>query len=186
MDVEATFVIIGGGIAGVCCAEQITFLCPEESVILISASSVVKSVTNLSQISKMLSTFEVKEKDCKEFASEFCNLKVVQGIANEVISNAHEVLLESGCKIKYQYLVLCHGASPKLIPNATSKKFVLGIRDTESVERFQTHLKGAKKLVIVGNGGIATELVHELQNIDIDWIIKDNSIGTYWVRHSKM
>ena len=30
---------------------------------------------------------------------------------------------------------------------------------------------------LIGNGGIATELVHELQNIDIDWIIKDNSIG---------
>ena len=51
---EATFVIVGGGIAGVSCVEQITYLCPDEPVILISASSVVKSVTNLSQISIIL------------------------------------------------------------------------------------------------------------------------------------
>ena len=106
---EATFVIVGGGIAGVSCVEQITYLCPDEPVILISASSVVKSVTNLSQISKLLSSFDVTEKDNSTFASEFANLKVIQGIVNEVDPEKREILLENDSKIKYKYLVLCHG-----------------------------------------------------------------------------
>ena len=37
--------------------------------------------------------------------------------------------------------------------------YVLGIRDTETVHSFQKKLASAKQIVIVGNGGIATELV---------------------------
>ena len=177
---EATFVIVGGGIAGVSCVEQITYLCPDEPVILVSASSVVKSVTNLSQISKLLSSFDVTEKDNSTFASEFANLKVIQGIVNEVDPEKREILLENDSKIKYKYLVLCQGAKPKLLPNV-DEKYVLGIRDTESVEKFQTYLKEARKIVIVGNGGIATELVHELQNVEIVWVIKDSSISATFV-----
>lgn len=36
---------------------------------------------------------------------------------------------------------------------------VTSIRDTESVVAFQQRLKGCERMVIVGNGGIATELV---------------------------
>ena len=36
---------------------------------------------------------------------------------------------------------------------------MLSIRDTESVKVFQQKLKGARRVVVVGNGGIATELV---------------------------
>jgi hypothetical protein len=36
--------------------------------------------------------------------------------------------------------------------------FVLGIRDTDSVKEFQEKLKTARRVVLVGNGGIATEL----------------------------
>lgn len=36
---------------------------------------------------------------------------------------------------------------------------VLSIRDTESVKKLQQKLKGARRTVVVGNGGIATELV---------------------------
>ena len=180
---EATFLIIGGGIAGVSCADQLSFHCPEEKIIMISASSVVKSVTNLCHISKMLSTFDVREKNCQEFASEYSNLSVIQGIVNEVLAAKREVILTNGTRIKYHYLVLCHGARPKLLPNYSidNNKFVLGIRDTESVDQFQTYLKDAKTVMVVGNGGIATEIVHELQDIDIIWAIKDDSISATFV-----
>ena len=35
-------VVVGGGIAGVCCAEELCRLCPEDTVILISASGTLK------------------------------------------------------------------------------------------------------------------------------------------------
>lgn len=45
------FVIIGGGIAGVTCAETLAALCPdEESITLLSASPLIKTVTNFNQV----------------------------------------------------------------------------------------------------------------------------------------
>ena len=51
---KVTFAIIGGGIAGVSCAEQLAYLAPEESILLISATSIVKKVTNLNRIAQIL------------------------------------------------------------------------------------------------------------------------------------
>ena len=42
---------------------------------------------------------------------------------------------------------------------ANENAHILGIRDTESVKKFQQKLKDARRLIVVGNGGIATELV---------------------------
>ena len=175
---NATFVVVGGGIAGVSCVEQLSLLCPEESIILVSATSVVKMVTNLCQMSQLLSTFDVQETDKSALENQFKQLKVVQGAVLEVDAERHELLLGSGVKIGYQFVILCHGARPKLCAN---DKFILGIRDTESVARFQDHLKGAKRIVIVGNGGIATEMVHELKNVEVVWVIKDASISATFV-----
>ena len=35
--------------------------------------------------------------------------------------------------------------------------------------------------MIVGNGGIATEIVHELENVDVVWAVKDSSISSVFV-----
>ena len=45
--------------------------------------------------------------------------------------------------------------------------------DTETVVNFQKRLKDARQVVLVGNGGIATELVCEIENCKIIWAIKD-------------
>jgi len=177
--IEATFVIIGGGIAGVSCAEQLTFLCPEEKILLISATSMIKRVTNLNMVSSILTTFDVEEKDAKDFDNEHPNLSVMQGMVKEINSEKFEIYLEDMKSIvRYKSVILCHGAKPKLL---SDEKYIFGIRDTESVQNFQDNLKGAKKIVIVGNGGIATEMVHELKNVEIVWVIKDNSIASTFV-----
>jgi hypothetical protein len=41
------------------------------------------------------------------------------------------------------------------------------------VVNFQKRLKDARQVVLVGNGGIATELVCEIENCKIIWSIKD-------------
>ena len=68
---------------------------------------------------------------------------------------------------RYAKLCLCHGARPKLLPEAEGVPQVMGIRDTESVRNFKAKLEGAARVVIVGNGGIATELVHELKGVEV-------------------
>ena len=158
---KVTFAIIGGGIAGVSCAEQLAYLAPEESILLISATSMVKKVTNLNRIAQILNTFDVEERDKEALENDHSNLNVLQGHVIEIDSKKREIILKSGEIICYQYVILCHGARPKLLSNDS---FIFGIRDTESVQKFQANLQGARKIVIVGNGGIATEMVHELRN----------------------
>ena len=90
------------------------------------------------------------------------------------------VITNANTEISYERLCLCHGARPKLFTPVMRPKlsqFVLGIRDTESVAAFQRKLQNAKRICIIGNGGIATEMIYELQAIDIVWAIKDDSIA---------
>lgn len=80
-------------------------------------------------------------------------------------------------------MCICTGGKPKLI--AENNPYVLGIRDTETVFNFQSKLKNAKQVLIVGNGGIATELVYEIENCNIVWVIKDKHIShTFFDAHS--
>ena len=46
----------------------------------------------------------------------------------------------------------------------------------ETVVDFQRKLSNARQIVLVGNGGIATELCYEIDNCKIVWAVKDNHI----------
>ncbi|CAH0557780.1 unnamed protein product [Brassicogethes aeneus] len=178
---EATFVVIGGGIAGVTCAESLAFLEPEESIILISESSLIKTVCNLYNITKTLANFDVVEQDSQSLTEKFRNVKVIHDTLLHIDDTNLYVETLSGVQIKYKYLCLCMGATPKLIKDAENIPQILGIRDTDSVERLQEKLEKSKKIAIVGNGGIASELVYKLQDVEVHWIIKDKHISATFV-----
>ena len=57
---------------------------------------------------------------------------------------------------------------------------MIGIRDTQTVISFQERLKNARQVVIVGNGGIATELVYEIENCKIIWVVKHEHISNVY------
>lgn len=59
----------------------------------------------------------------------------------------------------YDKLCLCNGVCPKVIVQNAN---VIGLRDNNSVEDLVCRLKKARKVVVVGNGGIALELIHEV------------------------
>ncbi|XP_055938282.1 pyridine nucleotide-disulfide oxidoreductase domain-containing protein 1-like isoform X2 [Argiope bruennichi] len=172
---ETTFAIIGGGIAGVSCAEQLAIEDPEGSVILISASPLVKVARNINKISERLEEFDVEEETHAYLEKCHPNCKVINSSAIEINDERHEIHLSNRQIVRYKRLCICSGAVPKVI--AKSSPFVLGIRDTETVEVFQKRLSAAKRVLIVGNGGIAIELVYEIENCQIIWAIKDKSVG---------
>jgi hypothetical protein len=59
--------------------------------------------------------------------------------------------------ISFEKLCICTGASPKIV---VSNPLVIAVRDTDTVEDLFCRLKTARTICIVGNGGIAVELVH--------------------------
>ncbi|XP_050463153.1 pyridine nucleotide-disulfide oxidoreductase domain-containing protein 1 [Cataglyphis hispanica] len=177
--IESTFVIVGGGIAGVSCAEGLSFLVPEESIILITASPLVKAVTNIVPLGKTLMHFDVEEKSATTLNEKYKMLKVIHDTVVKIDITGKLVEISNGKIISFKMLCLCTGAKPKLI--AENNNLVVGIRDTESVLQFSHKLKNAKRIIIVGNGGIATEIVHEIKGVEIIWVIKDKHISATFV-----
>lgn len=172
--------IIGGGIAGVSCIETLQFLCPDESIILITESSLIKTVTNLVPLAKSLTRFDIEERLATDALTG--NIKIITDRLVSINSVSNEIETEQNLKISYKYLCLCTGARPKLIRQAEKNgDYVIGIRDTESVLQFQQRIKNSKRIVIIGNGGIASEAVYELRNVAIDWVIKDQFISQTFV-----
>lgn len=175
---ESTFLVIGGGIAGVSCIETLTFLCPDATIILVTESSLIKTVTNLVPLAKAVSRFDIEERNANTLKG---NLTVLTDRMVSVNSSTKTVVTATGTQLKYKFLCICTGARPKLIDQAADNPLVIGIRDTESVLDFQKRIKNSKRIAIVGNGGIASEIVYEIRNIAIDWVIKDNFISQSFV-----
>ena len=78
MSVSSTFIVIGGGIAGVSCAEQLSQMCSKETITLITASDVVKATCNFKQFGKTLEEFDVEEQSPTSLFKQSPNVVVVQ------------------------------------------------------------------------------------------------------------
>lgn len=171
------YVVVGGGIAGVSCAQTLESLCPNRNarILLLSSSSIVKSVTNLSHITRNLTEFEVAEQNFQELKESLPGIETKCCNVIKIIPQKKSVLIDDGQMIPYTKLCVCTGAKPSIIDN--NCPYVIGIRDTNTVAEMECRLQNAKKVVIVGNGGIALELVYGLKNVEVVWVIKDQSIG---------
>ncbi|CAD5117421.1 DgyrCDS6190 [Dimorphilus gyrociliatus] len=171
------FVVIGGGIAGVTCVETLE-TSNDDRILLLTASPLVKVIQNFKQISKVIEEFDVTEKKALELEQTCKNVTVHQEVVDNIDFD-NKIISTKRKKFKYEYLCICTGGKPKLI--AENNPYVIGIRDVETVQIFQKKLKSARKVLIVGNGGIATELAYELKGCDVIWAIKDSSITSTFV-----
>uniref|UniRef100_A0AAX7V7C3 Pyridine nucleotide-disulfide oxidoreductase domain-containing protein 1 n=1 Tax=Astatotilapia calliptera TaxID=8154 RepID=A0AAX7V7C3_ASTCA len=126
------FVVVGGGIAGVTCVEQLSSQIPSADVALITAGPHIKAVTNYKQVSRTLEEFDVEEQPSSVLEEKFPNLTIIHSAVKSLHTKSHE---------------------------------------------FQKRLSKAKRIVIVGNGGIALELVYEVEGCEVIWAVKDKAIG---------
>ncbi|XP_063233983.1 pyridine nucleotide-disulfide oxidoreductase domain-containing protein 1 [Bacillus rossius redtenbacheri] len=176
---HATFVVIGGGIAGVSCAEMLPFHSSDEKVILITASSLIKAVTNVVPYTKMLFDFDVEEKAAETLSDKHPNVSIIHDTVIKLDAMNHRVFTENGACVSYKKLCICTGGRPKLITEGN--KFVIGIRDVDSVKDLQRRIQKARRVVVVGNGGIATEVVYEIEGVEMVWAIKDKHISAPYI-----
>ena len=79
--ISADYVVLGGGIAGVSCAQTLRLLAPDAaSIVLVTATEVVKAVTELTQLTKLLSSFSVIERNVQEWRDENTGVQLLQGL----------------------------------------------------------------------------------------------------------
>ncbi|XP_018603100.2 pyridine nucleotide-disulfide oxidoreductase domain-containing protein 1 [Scleropages formosus] len=169
------FVVVGGGVAGVTCAEQLASQFPSEDIVLLTASPLIKAVSNFKQVSRTLEDFDIEEQPSSVLEAKCPNVRVIHSAVTKLQAQQHMLQTDDGGQICYGKLCICTGGRPKLLTG--DSPFVLGIRDTDSAKEFQKCLCKAKRIIVVGNGGIALELVYEVEGCEVIWAVKDKAIG---------
>lgn len=193
--VGKTIVVVGGGIAGICCLEAIlNEQNVDDTLILITDSRIIKRVRNFDTCSTLESCDVVIEDIQALFDSRTRNLdlKLIVGSVHSLdvsrkIILYHSYSLEPGDRQRleqpYDLLCLCHGAKPVQLhytqkgSNLEVDQRVIVLRDTDTVEEFRKKLQDCRRLVVVGNGGISLELTYKVSNCEKVWIVRDESIG---------
>jgi len=167
---------------------------PLPTVGLVTCDARLKVARNLKKRTEKIFSLDVRE--ITDTSSEFKFTKVVKGNVTAIRPDRKIVELQDGSTICFHKLCICSGARPSLIDD---NPFVVGIRDVDSVLDLARRLQGTKRLCIVGNGGIAIELVHALfrdrssssnesravegetkcqrKDIQLDWVIRDRMLG---------
>ncbi|XP_063886870.1 pyridine nucleotide-disulfide oxidoreductase domain-containing protein 1-like [Scylla paramamosain] len=176
---EYTYIVVGGGIAGVTCAEHLYILHPEAQTLVLTATPLIKAVTNVLPLTKTLDTFEVEEHDPNTLQSKCPSVSVIQDCVARLDVEKQLVHTSAGRCFSYQKLCVCTGATPKVL--AERGPHVVWLRDTESAQQFQTRIKDARRIMIVGNGGIATEMVYEVTGVEIIWAMKDKHMTAHFI-----
>jgi len=177
------YVILGGGIAGCTAAEELLALLPPESaeVTMVTATPIVKQVGKVVQVTRKLEEMEVVERDADAFGQDHANLRVVQARVTGVDVGKHTVECEGGVSLPFDKCLVCTGAVPKVV---STHPHVVGIRDTESVQSLARRLETARRVLVLGNGGIALELVHEVTGCELVWAVKDAYVGNTFFDHT--
>mmetsp|Transcript_7925 Transcript_7925/g.20306 ORF Transcript_7925/g.20306 Transcript_7925/m.20306 type:complete len:487 (-) Transcript_7925:79-1539(-) len=167
------YVVVGGGVAGTCCAIELCRLEPEATVCLVSPSKELKTVKVVQRISRRLDELTVIEQPVGNFEGR--NLEVVQKYVSRLDTQEKRILLSDGRGIEYDKLCICTGAIPKV--HTLSSKHVMPVRDTDSAQRLSEGLKTAKKVIVAGDGAISLEVVNKVRGVHVVWIVKHGHIG---------
>ncbi|XP_022673448.1 pyridine nucleotide-disulfide oxidoreductase domain-containing protein 1-like [Varroa destructor] len=173
--VTVDFAVVGGGIAGVTCAQQLCLFNPGKCVTLVSASPVLKVVADIAKITKNIEELSVTEAAGSDLESQYPNLKVIIARVDDWDPSTKQLKLSTGEPLCYYKLCICCGATPN---RSFDSPGVLVIRDTETVNSLRERLLCAQDIAVIGNGGIATELVHKINNCRVHWLIRTESISS--------
>ncbi|XP_046398394.1 pyridine nucleotide-disulfide oxidoreductase domain-containing protein 1 [Ischnura elegans] len=177
-------VIVGGGISGVSCLQQLALSAPEKDVIMISASSLVTTTTNVKVLTKTLTQFDVEERKIDWLQTIHPRVKVIHARVKSFDPSASRVDLSTGGPVFYSRLCICTGATPKGlpgIPGAAANPFVVGVRDAATAAELRRRVETSRRVLVTGNGGIASEVAYGLSGVQVVWVIRDHHINAAFI-----
>lgn len=194
----ARVVVVGGGIAGVCCARELATLL-SQPVALLTAGQLLKDSHSVLQVTETLEEVAVYEQRAEVFQARHPQVEVLSGVLERVNTKEKKIVIRKpnnsdnnekksqamptnggqesndGMLLSYDLLCLCTGAKPSLILPQHPR--IIGLRDMETVDVLCKRLASSRRVVVVGNGGIALELIHALLDFHVVWIVRENYIG---------
>jgi pyruvate/2-oxoglutarate dehydrogenase complex dihydrolipoamide dehydrogenase (E3) component len=103
----------------------------------------------------------VYEKTADSFRLNNPHIEIVHERVDCIDYSSNEVILSDGkTNIPYKSLCIAVGVRPKAV--VAHHPRITGLRDSESVKQLLDKLSSARRIAIIGNGGIALELIHEV------------------------
>ena len=169
------YVVVGGGVAGTCCARLLCTKAPKATVCLVSPTEILKTIKVVQRVTDNMDELTVIEQPVASF--DDANLTFVKDHVKSLDSDGKRLELGSGRIVEYGKVSLCTGASPRV--HLVDSSRVLTVRDTDSAERLSEALARAstRRVVVAGNGAIALEVVNKLRGVEIVWVVKHAHVG---------
>eukprot|EP00178_Gracilaria_changii_P023675 TRINITY_DN715_c0_g1_i1.p1 TRINITY_DN715_c0_g1~~TRINITY_DN715_c0_g1_i1.p1 ORF type:complete len:507 (-),score=65.12 TRINITY_DN715_c0_g1_i1:3834-5354(-) len=173
-------VVIGGGIAGTTCASHLSSLAPKLPIVLIDPQSTLRLSSNPVAITHLATDVGVQTEQSRSWCSKR-NITFVQARARKLEPGL--VITEEGLHQPYSLCCITTGASPYIPPALQSSAFqdvILTLRDTHSVQQLAQALSRSRVILVIGAGGIAMELVHEISCCHIVWLTRNHIGGSFF------
>jgi NADPH-dependent 2,4-dienoyl-CoA reductase/sulfur reductase-like enzyme len=170
---RTTRVVVGAGVAGTCCAEELCRLRPDDSVVLVTVGDAVKSVRHVERVTRNVEVLDVVERPAATL--ERGNLTVVnarvvgvdlrrkrlflaeseardshgEGSATEETTRSRGTsrAASSLTTLAYDQLCVCTGAAPKTIP-AAAPRATAGTRDDADADASEPRSVFARSVVV--------------------------------------
>lgn len=161
-----------------------------KTILLLDQNACAKTVSAVERVTRRVESLRVRETPLKELGGR------ARAVARGVVgcdANRRVLTLEGGIEVGYDTLCVATGAVPRCpLPEASDGSVdVFEVRDVESVDalarRLESALARTKRIALVGNGGIALELVDALcgrgiamdgiEACELVWVVKHDGVG---------
>ena len=162
-DIHKTIVVVGAGFAGLAAIVKLLKLgIKEDDILLIDARDNFEYAPGY---------HEAIERNCQIADYSFSLKKFyekifLKGFVTKVANN--NVILNSGQKISYDYVVLANGSRTNYFGNESYKKFGFGFKSLEDVITLKQHIGKGKTISVIGGGytgvEVATVLAENKEN----------------------
>jgi nitrite reductase (NADH) large subunit len=164
-------VLIGNGMAGVWCIEQLLKLAPHKYEITVFGSEPHPNYNRILLSSVLAGDAEMKDialNDWAWYEENHITLHAGQTV-NRMDTTAKVVTSDTGLTVAYDDLIIATGSLPFMLPlPGADKEGVIAFRDIKDCETMIETAKKYKKAVVIGGGLLGLEAARGLLNLKME------------------
>jgi len=175
-----SYVIVGNGPAGIRASETIRKNDTDSEI------QVVSEEKHLYYYRRLLSRYiagKYKPENLRVYRSEFYEKNTIEQLLGKsvtrILPQKKAVLLNDGCEIQYDKLLLAVGGKP-IIPNwpGCDMRGVMTVRTLDDAQKMIEYITKAKRAVVVGGGLLGLNMAEALRqrNLDVTLLVRDDRL----------
>ncbi|MDB5054749.1 MAG: NasD3 [Bacilli bacterium] len=164
-------VLIGNGMAGVWCIEQLLKLAPHKYEITVFGSEPHPNYNRILLSSVLAGDADMKDIVLNDWAwYEENQITLYTGqTVNKIDTNHKMVISDAGVSVPYDDLIIATGSLPFMLPlPGADKEGVIAFRDIKDCETMIQTAKKYKKAVVIGGGLLGLEAARGLLNLNME------------------